>query len=149
MPPLRERLEDIPALVAHFAAKYAERFKRPIQQIEEESLHRLQTYSWPGNVRELENVVERAVILASQGVLRIPRDMLTPAEHGPLLAAASPMEEQLRLSEKEAIETALKVSRGKIAGASGAAKRLGMPASTLEFRIKKLAVDKYRFRNGR
>jgi formate hydrogenlyase transcriptional activator len=149
IPPLRERPEDIPALVAHFAAKYAERFKRPIRQIEEESLRRLQTHLWPGNVRELENIVERAVILASQEVLRITREMLSASDHYPPAGPVSPMSEQLRLSEKETIETALRACRGRVSGSGGAARRLGVPASTLEFRIRKLAIDKYRFRNGR
>ncbi|MBV8550087.1 MAG: sigma 54-interacting transcriptional regulator [Acidobacteriaceae bacterium] len=144
VPPLRERREDIPALVGHFAAKYAERFKRPIKKIEEASLRHLQSYAWPGNVRELENVVESAVILASNGVLKVPREMVAATDATP----ADSMDDQLRRSEMECIEAALETSRGKIAGLNGAAKRLGMAASTLEFRIKKLGIDKHRFRRG-
>jgi formate hydrogenlyase transcriptional activator len=142
VPPLRERLEDIPPLVAHFAEKYGARFGRKISRIERRTLDVLQSHSWPGNVRELENTVERAAILARNGVLSIDREMLCGA------AAEHHTDPRVRPEEREAIEAALRAARGKISGESGAAKRMGLPASTLEFRIKKLGIDKFRYRNG-
>lgn len=140
VPALRERLEDIPPLVAHFAAKYGARFDRKISRIDRATLDLLQSHSWPGNVRELENVVERAVILSRSGVLHFDPAALpgTPVNNNST--------QQLRSEELEAIENALSASHGKIAGENGAAKKLGLPASTLEFRIKKLGIDKFRHR---
>ena len=140
IPPLRQRPEDIAPLVAHLAEKHAARLGRTISRIDRQALAILQSYAWPGNVRELENVVERAVILARSGVLSVDRDALRP------LTAERNVTEDLRLLEREAIEAALAASRGKVAGETGAAARLGLPASTLEFRIRKLGIDKLQFR---
>ena len=140
MPTLRERREDIPLLVAHFAGKHGMRFGRPITRIERRTLKLLEAYDWPGNVRELENVIERAVILSRSGTLRVNRDALP----GPALKTN--MEAQLEASEREMIESALQASTGRVAGSNGAAKRLGMAPSTLDFRIKRLGIDKFRFR---
>jgi transcriptional regulator with GAF, ATPase, and Fis domain len=142
VPALRERPEDIPPLVAHFAEKYGERFGRKISRIERKMLDLLQSQAWPGNVRELENTVERAVILSQNGVLSMDAEMLLGAEgagRGRGIDAA-------RSNEREALEAALSASKGKVAGESGAAKRLGLPASTVEFRIRKLGIDKFRYR---
>lgn len=140
VPALRERLEDIPLLVAHFAAKYGARFGRKISRVDSTTMDLLQSHSWPGNVRELENVVERAVILSRSGVLHFDAAALpgTPVKNNST--------EQLRSEELETIENALSASHGKIAGENGAAKKLGLPASTLEFRVKKLGIDKFRYR---
>lgn len=140
MPALRERLEDVPVLVAHFAAKYGGRFGRPIQRIDRRSMSLLRSYSWPGNVRELENIIERAVITSQNGTLRLEKDALPGAAVGPDLSS------HLRNEEREAIESALQASGGRISGAGGAAKRLGLAASTLEFRIRRLGIRKFDFR---
>jgi len=140
VPALRERPEDIPPLVAHFVEKYGARFGRRISRIDRGTLDVLQSYSWPGNVRELENVVERAVILSRGGALLLDAATLSNG------AAPDNPNQQGQSEEREAIETALTSSRGKVAGESGAAKKLGLPASTLEFRIKKLGIDKCRYR---
>jgi formate hydrogenlyase transcriptional activator len=102
----------------------------------------LESYAWPGNVRELENVVERAVILSRNGTLRVERDLLPGA-------AAGDMAGHLEAEERQAIEGALRASRGRISGLQGAARRLGLPASTLEFRIRRLGIDKFQYRKGR
>src|SRR5215468_8214635 len=136
VPALRERPEDLAPLVAHFAEKYGTRFGRKISRIDRQTLDLLQSHSWPGNVRELENVVERAVILSRGGALHLDTAMLT--------AAKGNSTEQAGSDERQAIEAALTASRGKVAGESGAAKKLGVPASTLEFRIKRLGIDKFR-----
>ena len=96
---------------------------------------------WPGNVRELENTVERAVILSRNGVLSIDAEMLRSRAPRSLRGKSRRITE-----EREAIEAALAASRGKISGENGAAKNVGMPASTLEFRIKRLGIDKLRYR---
>lgn len=140
VPSLRERPEDLAPLVAHFADKYGTRFGRKISRIDRQTLDLLQSHSWPGNVRELENVVERAVILSHGGVLHIDATMLPGA------ARKDDSTMQLSSEERDAIENALTTSHGKVAGENGAAKKLGVPASTLEFRIKKLGIDKFRYR---
>jgi formate hydrogenlyase transcriptional activator len=140
MPALRERSEDIPILVAHFAAKYGERFGRPIDRIDRRTMKLLESYHWPGNVRELENVIERAVVTSRNGTLRIDRDTL------PAAPVPGNIETHLQSEEREAIERALRISRGRVAGPNGAAKQLGLAPSTLEFRIKRLGIDKFQFR---
>jgi formate hydrogenlyase transcriptional activator len=143
LPPLRERVEDIPLLTSHFAAKHCERFGRAISRIDRRAMNLLASYHWPGNVRELENVIERAVILSRNGALRVERDIL------PSAVAAGSVNERLQTQEREVIESALRASRGRISGPTGAAKALGLAPSTLEFRIKRLGIDKFRFRaNG-
>jgi formate hydrogenlyase transcriptional activator len=140
LPPLRERAGDIPALVTHLASKYAARVGRPITRIDARSLRALVRHSWPGNVRELENVIERAVILSRDGKLRIDGDAL------PLADGSSPaLDEQLNRAEREAIEAALLASAGRVSGPRGAALRLGLPPSTVEFRIRRLGIDKFSF----
>jgi formate hydrogenlyase transcriptional activator len=141
VPALRERPEDIPPLVAHFAEKYGKRFGNKISRIDRHALDILQAHSWPGNVRELENTIERAVILSRNGVLTIDPDMLRGAN-----GSGGSSDPELRSQKREEIEAALKASNGKISGENGAAKKMGMPASTLEFRIKKLGIDKFRHR---
>jgi formate hydrogenlyase transcriptional activator len=140
VPALRDRREDIPPLVAHFAEKYGDRFNRKISRIDRRTLDLLQAHAWPGNVRELENTVERAVILARNGSLNVDADML----RGSTLEGSAGQHSMSQ--EREAMEAALSGSRGKVSGESGAAKKLGLPASTVEFRIKKLGINKFRFR---
>jgi formate hydrogenlyase transcriptional activator len=139
--PLRERPDDIAPLVATFAAKYGSRVGRPVTRVDARSLRALAAYPWPGNVRELENIVERAVIVSRGGTLRIDREILPGADVG-----ASRLVDHLQESERAAIETALSASGGRVSGPQGAARRLGLPASTLEFRIRKLGIDRFRHR---
>jgi formate hydrogenlyase transcriptional activator len=140
VPALRERPEDIPPLVAHFVQKYAARFSRSVSRVHERTLGALMAYDWPGNVRELENAVERAVIVARGDTLKIDRDFMPSAD------SAAPLSAHVGDAERAAIEAALTASRGRISGPHGAAARLKLPASTLEFRIRKLGIDKWRFK---
>ncbi|MBO0861150.1 MAG: sigma 54-interacting transcriptional regulator [Chloracidobacterium sp.] len=140
LPPLRERPEDIPLLAAHFAAKHGARFGRIVNRIERRSLKLLESHHWPGNVRELENVIERAIILSRDGVLRIERDALPNAD------LAGNIDERLRGREREAIEMALRASHGRVSGPKGAARALGLAPSTLDLRIKSLGIDKFQYR---
>ena len=142
LPPLRERAEDIPLLTSHFVAKHGERFGRTINRIDRRAVNLLASYHWPGNVRELENVIERAVILSRNGTLRVEKEIL------PSVAATGNVNERLKTQEREAIETALRASRGRVSGPTGAATALGLAPSTLEFRIRRLGVDKFRFRSN-
>ncbi len=146
MPSLRERVEDIPLLVAYLAQRYASKMSKKINAIDKKTLELLQAYHWPGNVRELQNVVERAVILCEGGMFAVDENWLVLASPGPALggnALAS-----LANREKEMIEKALAESRGQVSGPLGAAARLGIPRSTLESRIKSLSINKYRFRSA-
>ena len=140
LPPLRDRREDIPLLVRHFTRRFAQRMSRRITTIPAEVMDALVRYPWPGNVREMQNVIERAVILSHNGRLRVDPASLATTVVTPEL------NEQLKAREREAIEAALRASQGRVSGPGGAANRLGLPHSTLEFRIKKLGIDKFRFR---
>jgi formate hydrogenlyase transcriptional activator len=146
MPSLRERVEDIPLLVAYLAQRYASKMGKKISGIDKRALELFQTYHWPGNVRELQNVIERAVILCEGATFGVDENWLLrtaprPAPSGVALAS-------LADREKEMIENALTESRGRVSGPLGAAARLGIPRSTLESRIKSLNIDKYRFRSA-
>jgi formate hydrogenlyase transcriptional activator len=148
LPPLRQRREDIPILVEYFAARYAARLGKRFQSIEKSSMERILAYSWPGNVRELQNVVERAAILSEGEVLRVEEPLLSDGAVASAPPSAASLPASLREQERQRIEEALAAAHGRVSGASGAAAKLGLPASTLESRIKSLGVDKRRFRPG-
>jgi transcriptional regulator with GAF, ATPase, and Fis domain len=143
IPPLRERGDDLILLVNYFAQKFRARFRKKITSISQESLERLQQYSWPGNVRELEHIIERAVLLAEGEVLDVDLPLHDPAR-GLTTTTAAPAARQrlvaLEEMEREYIEEVLKHTGGMIAGRGGAAEILGLPASTLRSRMKKLGI---------
>ena len=145
-PALRERRVDIPLLVEYFAARFSERAGKRIDRVDRPSLEALTKYDWPGNIRELANVVERAVILADGGVLRIAPGTLTEdiANAAPA-GASSDAENKIAAQERQLIEDALAEANGRVAGPRGAASRLGLSASTLESKIRRLGIDKYRY----
>jgi formate hydrogenlyase transcriptional activator len=147
MPPLRQRREDIPILVEYFAARYAARFGKRFQSIEKSSMERILAYSWPGNVRELQNVIERAAILSEGDVLRVDEPLLGSVGV-PASPTVTPLPDSLRDAERRQIEDALAQAAGRVSGAKGAAVLLGIPSTTLESRIKRLGIDKHRFRRG-
>jgi formate hydrogenlyase transcriptional activator len=144
-PALRERREDIPLLVEYFVARFSERTGKRIDRIDRESLKTLTQYNWPGNIRELANLIERAVILADGGVLRVSPG--TFGDDPSLVVAGSSNESENRIAaqERQLIEEALAAANGRVSGSKGAAKRLGLSASTLESKIRRLDIDKYRF----
>jgi formate hydrogenlyase transcriptional activator len=146
LPPLRQRREDIPILVEYFAARYAARFGKRFQSIEKSSMDRILAYGWPGNVRELQNVIERAAILSEGDVLRVDEPLLAAAGVPSSSTPGVPLPSSLREQERRQIEEALAQSKGRVSGADGAAARLGLPGTTLESRIKRLGIDKGRFR---
>jgi len=145
VPPLRDRRGDIPLLVEHFMHRYARQTGKPIREIDGTSLDLLERYPWPGNVRELQNIVERAVIVSDSGTLSIDEGWLSEKR---AIAASSIPAPQLTLasSERQAIESALSETKGRVAGPFGAASSLGIPSSTLESKIKALGIDKKRFK---
>jgi len=139
IPSLRQRPEDIPLLVRHFAQQYARRMNKEIASISSETMSALCRYSWPGNIRELQNVVERAVIVSKDSQLRVPLSDLkshtAPSQDG------GP-NQTLEEAERAHILATLKQTRWVISGPSGAATRLGMNRSTLQFRMKKLGISR-------
>jgi formate hydrogenlyase transcriptional activator len=155
MPPLRSRKDDIPMLVEYFASRYAARLGKKLETIDRATMEQLVAYPWPGNVRELQNVIERAAILAEDGVLRVEEGDLHH-HHAPHTAeerkashphaAPAVSTRGLRDQEKQLIEAALARCHGQISGARGAAAQLGLPPTTLESMIKRHGIDKRRFR---
>jgi formate hydrogenlyase transcriptional activator len=135
VPPLRERTDDIPILVRHFAQKYARRMNRRIETIPSEAMASLVRYSWPGNIRELENLIERAVILSPGPTLRVP-----PLDGSGPVAAAAP--QTLEAAERDHIVRVLRETGWVLGGPNGAALRLGMKRTTLQSRMKKLGIDR-------
>jgi formate hydrogenlyase transcriptional activator len=136
MPPLRERQEDIPALVRYFVQKFARRMNRNIETIPADTLDVLSRYAWPGNIRELENLIERAVIVSPGPVLRVPL--------GELKLPVEPVDSTLtlRAAEREHIAKALDATNWVLAGPYGAAARLGMKRTTLQSKMRKLGLTR-------
>jgi len=151
VPPLRERLADVPQLAAFFLARYAKKFGKRVETVSETSMRRLMHYGWPGNVRELQNVIERAVVLAAGPVLDVDPELTAsrPASPAPVAApAVAPVEDveglpaMLEAVERTRITAALEQSGSVIDGARGAARRLKMHPNTLRSRIEKLGIKR-------
>jgi formate hydrogenlyase transcriptional activator len=139
LPPLRERREDIPALVTHFVERFGRRMGREIDKIPSETMSALSSYQWPGNIRELQNLIERAVILSNHGVLPNP---LPPAgTRGIATASASPVT-TLKDSECTLIRRTLEEVRWVIGGPKGAAAKLGLKRTTLIHKMQKLGISR-------
>jgi formate hydrogenlyase transcriptional activator len=137
LPPLRERREDIPALVAHFVEIYGRRMNRQIEHISPTTMSALTSYHWPGNIRELQNLIERAVILSDDGVLPNP----LPAV-GPWAITTSPVAITLKDSERNLILRTLASVGWVIGGPKGAAERLGLKRTTLIHKMQKLGISR-------
>ncbi len=145
VPPLRERRDDIPMLVRHFAQQFARRMKKTIDNISTETMDVLTRYDWPGNIRELQNLIERAVILSTGPTLDVPLAALNghAATSSPALATSDRYGdalETLEAADRRHIIAALERSGWVIAGPNGAAARLGIKRSTLQFRMRKLGI---------
>jgi len=143
VPPLRERVNDIPVLVDYFAARLAARTGKKISQIEKRSLCAMQQYTWPGNIRELQNVIERCVILADGEVLRVDPGMLLQE---PLSTPRAVTAADNGSDRRSQIESVLRETRGKVYGPHGAAARLGLPATTLDSQMRVLGINKHQFK---
>ncbi len=137
LPPLRERREDIPDLVAHFVEIYGRRMNRRIEHIPPTTMSALMSYLWPGNIRELQNLIERAVILSDDGILPNP----LPST-GAQPAIVSTVATTLRESERSLIRRTLEDVRWVIGGPKGAAARLGLKRTTLIHKMQKLGISR-------
>lgn len=144
VPPLRERTEDIPFLVSHFAQHFSRLMKKSIDTISTETMNALIRYPWPGNIRELQNVIERAVILSKGRDLKIPlSDLQTRLpENGNGESARKNSIATLEEVERQHILSALEQSRWVLSGPKGAAAKLGLKRSTLQFRIRRLGISR-------
>ena len=140
VPPLRERPEDIPLLVGHFAQQFARRMGKTIATIPSATMQGLLQYPWPGNIRELQNVLERAVILSPGPVLQVPLTDLTPHS----TPARSTPDDTLAAAERKHILAVLEETEWVLGGPHGAAARLGLKRSTLQFRLRKLGLTRPR-----
>src|SRR6266446_5778290 len=135
VPPLRERVDDVPVLVEYLVERFAKRAGKKITRIEKRTMALLQAYDWPGNVRELQNVIERAVVLCEGETFSIDDSWLKAK--GPPAGGEQ---------ERTTIEAALAATNGRVAGPKGAAAKLGMPRQTLDSKIRALQIDKLKFR---
>jgi formate hydrogenlyase transcriptional activator len=145
IPPLRERVDDIPVLVEYLVERYAKKAGKSIRNIKKQTVALFQAYDWPGNVRELQNVIERAVVLCDGHTFSIDEQWLQGKPQQLSKQTARPVT-TLANGEKDLIEAALAASRGRISGPSGAAAKLGIPRQTLESKIKVLHIDRLSFR---
>jgi PAS domain S-box-containing protein len=147
IPALRERPEDVPLLVRHFAELFSRRMNKVISSIPPETMGALTHYDWPGNVRELQNVIERAVILSSRGALRIAADDLQPHPHASTPAAKENVSAGKRTRtvitppDRDQVLNALRQAGGRVGGPAGAASRLGLKRTTLIAQMKRLRID--------
>jgi formate hydrogenlyase transcriptional activator len=140
IPPLRERPEDIPLLVRHFVQQFSRRNNRGIESIPSETMDALVAYHWPGNIRELQNVIERAVIVTKGSVLKVPTAGLKSRPSPKPAPKKTGLRDVLGEAERKQILAALEESNWIVAGPNGAAARLGMKRSTLQFRMQKLGI---------
>jgi len=136
IPPLRDRPEDIPVLITHFVHDCARRMHRTIKVIASATMDALVRYSWPGNIRELQNLIERAVILSSGELLQVPLSEIDEA------SKPRGAQQTLEEAERAHILATLKKTRWIVSGPRGAANRLGMKRSTLQFWMKKLGIER-------
>jgi formate hydrogenlyase transcriptional activator len=137
LPPLRERREDIPLLVRYFVDKHSRQLYKKIETIQPETMRALTRWDWPGNIRELENFIERAVILTKGPVLRAPLSELEATQE-----TMPTQDSSLETKEREHILSVLRETKGKIAGPTGAAARLGLIRTTLNSKMKKLGIER-------
>jgi formate hydrogenlyase transcriptional activator len=138
IPPLRERAEDIPLLIAHFVRRFAERQGKMVEDVPDEVIATLKQYSWPGNVRELQNVIERAVVATTDCTLRLPG----PERGG--FAHPAPSSRTLAQVERDHIVATLQATNGVLGGWDGAAARLGLSRTTLISKMQRLGISAVR-----
>jgi transcriptional regulator with GAF, ATPase, and Fis domain len=146
VPPLRDRADDVALLATNFARRFARKLGRPFEPLGLDAIARLRAYSWPGNVRELQNVIERALVVSADGRLDLDRALPEGSPRPVVTETALPpsgrifTEREMREIERENVIRALEASAWRVAGAQGAARRLGMKPSTLSSRLKALGI---------
>src|SRR6266436_6503405 len=145
MPSLRDRGPDIPLLVEYFIDRFGKKAGKKFKTIDRNTLKLFQAYGWPGNVRELQNVIERAVILSDGDTFSVDETWFK-REPPHVASSKAALNGALLRQEKEMIEAALAESHGRISGSTGAAANLGLPTQTLDSKIKRLGINKYRFK---
>ncbi len=138
LPPLRDRREDIPALVQHFVEKSSIRLRRRIESVPDEALQAMLQWNWPGNIRELENFIERSVILSEGSALHAPLAELRQE----IARQRTGSEGTLQDRERDHIIDVLRQSRGVLSGPRGAAARLGLKRTTLQYKLQKLGISR-------
>ncbi len=146
MPSLRDRVDDIPLLVEYFIGRFGKRAGKRFKTLDKRTLNLFKAYRWPGNIRELQNVIERAVILSEDDTFSIDEAWLT-VESPQVLDSAVALNAVLSRQEREIVESALAESGGRVSGPAGAASKLGIPSTTLDSRMKRLGINKFRFKD--
>jgi formate hydrogenlyase transcriptional activator len=145
VPALRERVDDIPLLVEYLIDRYTKKVGKCFKEIRKGTFELFQAYEWPGNIRELQNVIERAVVLCDGPVFSVDETWLK-GRSGPVFSPPTASPGNRNDAERESIEEALRQSRGRISGASGAAVKLGISRQTLELKILRLGINKHQFK---
>jgi len=145
LPALRERISDISLLVGYLIDRYAKTLGKKIRNIDKKTIELFHAYDWPGNIRELQNVVERAVILSEGETFFVDETWLTHVTPKPA-ATTAPLVANLVEHERDILEAALRESEGVVGGPTGAAVKLGIPRQTLESKIRKLGINRHRFK---
>ena len=146
VPPLRERKEDVRLLTEYFVHRYGQKAGKSFRTIDPRTLELFQSYDWPGNIRELQNVIERSVIVSFDGTFRVDETWLSRGRDRMKRESAPEAVDEDSVDERQLIESALAESHGRVSGPKGAAARLGVPPSTLDYHIKRLKIRKSRFR---
>jgi transcriptional regulator with GAF, ATPase, and Fis domain len=144
LPPLRERVQDIPLLAEFFVAKFAARLNKTIDSIPDEVMEVLQAHDWPGNIRELQNFIERAMLYSPGSVLRLPLDLKQTVKQ-----SSESSSRTLAEADREHILETLEEANWLIGGQKGAANRLGLPRTTLIYKMRKLGIEMRRLPRAR
>jgi formate hydrogenlyase transcriptional activator len=144
LPPLRDRPEDIPVLVRHFVAKYAERMNKVVEVVPQETMDALVAYDWPGNIRQLQNFIEHGVIVSGGAVFQPPLNQLRPEKNNPSPNGKSPSFKTLEDATRDHVLQTLEETKWVVGGRHGAAARLGIARTTLIAKMRRLGIESSR-----
>jgi transcriptional regulator with GAF, ATPase, and Fis domain len=146
VPPLRARKDDVLLLLQYFVRRFAMEAGKTFDRIDKRTIELFQAYDWPGNIRELQNVVERSVIVSPPGVFRVDEAWLRRSGHRTANAHSTEDSVDDSTRERKLIEAALAETQGRVSGPRGAAAKLRIPPTTLEYKIKRLRIRKGQFK---